>query len=78
MVSGKKGKVIVIDVVVEEEKMEDKFVQTQLFLDMSMMAVVGGKERNEKEWSQLFSKVGFRDYKIFPILGLKSLIELYP
>ncbi|KAA0051171.1 Tabersonine 16-O-methyltransferase [Cucumis melo var. makuwa] len=37
-----------------------------------------GRERNEKEWNTLFLAVGFGHYTIIPILGLRSLIVVYP
>lgn len=74
----KKGKVILIDTVAGDKERDNTFVETQMFFDMMLMAMVGGKERTEKEWAQLFNKAGFTDYKIFPILGLKSLVEIYP
>nr|B0ZB57.1 RecName: Full=Probable O-methyltransferase 3; Short=HlOMT3 [Humulus lupulus]ABZ89567.1 O-methyltransferase 3 [Humulus lupulus] len=75
----KGGKVIIIDMKVENEKDEDdESYETQLFFDMLMMALVTGRERNEKEWAKLFKDAGFSNYKITPILGLRSLIEVYP
>ncbi|XP_022136005.1 probable O-methyltransferase 3 [Momordica charantia] len=76
---GKKGKVMVIEMVVGNKKMDDKVVQTQLFFDILLMTMlVGGRERSEEEWAQIFYASGFSDYKIFPILGLRSLMEIYP
>ncbi|KAK4256186.1 hypothetical protein QN277_009083 [Acacia crassicarpa] len=77
---GKEGKVIIIDMVMENSKgdIDDESVETQLFFDMLMMVVVTGKERNEKEWAQLISSAGFSDYKITHVLGLRSLIEVFP
>ncbi|CAJ1970734.1 unnamed protein product [Sphenostylis stenocarpa] len=75
---GKEGKVIIIDMVVDIEKKDDESIETQLFFDMLMMVLVGGKERNEKEWFKLISSAGFSNYKITPVLGLRSLIEIYP
>ncbi|KAJ1412214.1 S-adenosyl-L-methionine-dependent methyltransferase [Sesbania bispinosa] len=75
---GKEGKVIIIDTVMENEKGDDKSVETQLFLDMYMMVVVSGKERNKKEWDKLISSASFRDFKVTPVLGLRSLIEIHP
>ncbi|RYR46814.1 hypothetical protein S245_023567 [Arachis hypogaea] len=43
-----------------------------------MMVLHAGKERNEKEWVKLIFSAGFSDYKITPIIGLRSLIEIYP
>lgn len=76
---GKEGKVVIIDMVLDCEKGDNnESVETQLFFDMLMMVVLAGKERNKKEWIKLISSAGFSDYKITPILGLRSLIEIYP
>ncbi|XP_061345241.1 probable O-methyltransferase 3 [Gastrolobium bilobum] len=75
---GKEGKVIIIEVVMGNEEIDGEFVDTKLFFDMEMMALVTGKERNEKEWAKLFFSAGFSNYKITQLLGLKSLIEVYP
>ncbi|XP_065873347.1 probable O-methyltransferase 3 [Euphorbia lathyris] len=74
----KGGKVIIIDMVIENQKEDNVATETQLFFDMLMMVLVTGKERNEKEWAKLFSAAGFSGYKIVPILGLRSIIEVYP
>lgn len=75
---GKKGKVIIIDMVMENEKGDREIVEAQLFYDMEMMALVTGKERSEKEWANLIFNAGFSYYKITSVLGSKSLIEVYP
>ncbi|KAJ7981528.1 O-methyltransferase [Quillaja saponaria] len=75
---GKTAKVIIIDIVIETEKKDYKLIQTQQLFDMEMMVLSTGRERNEKEWTKLFFSAGFRDYKISPILGLRSVIEVYP
>ena len=79
-VPSKGGKVIIIDITVENQKGDDdhESIETQLYFDMLMMASNTGTERTKKEWAKLFSDAGFNDYKIIPILGLRSLIELYP
>lgn len=73
---------IIIDAVVEEHKnkKENKPIttKTQLMFDMVMMTMFGGKERTEKEWEKIFLESGFTDYKITPISGFRSLIEVYP
>ncbi|KAL2230346.1 trans-resveratrol di-O-methyltransferase-like [Sesamum indicum] len=74
----KKGKVIIIDMVIDDQKCDHKSVETKLFFDMLMMTIVGGRERNEKEWAKLFSDAGFSDYRISSLLGLRSIIEVYP
>lgn len=75
---GKKKKVIIIDMVMDNTKSDKETVETQLFYDMLMMTLVSGRERNEAEWAKLFVAAGFGDYKITPALGLRSLIEVYP
>ncbi|XP_042487394.1 uncharacterized protein LOC122067618 [Macadamia integrifolia] len=75
---GNLRKVIIIDMVVEDRKEEHKFTETQLFFDMLVMTLVVGKERTKKEWEKLFLESGFTHYKITPLLGLRSLIEVYP
>ncbi|XP_034701359.1 trans-resveratrol di-O-methyltransferase-like [Vitis riparia] len=73
----KGGKVIIIDMVMENNK-GDEAVEAQLFYDILMMVVVAGKERNEREWENLFLAAGFAHYKITSTLGPRSLIEVYP
>ncbi|XP_065875152.1 trans-resveratrol di-O-methyltransferase-like [Euphorbia lathyris] len=78
-IKGRKGgKVIIIDMVKEIEKGDNEAIETQLFFDMLMMVFFCGKERHEKEWAKLFSTAGYSGYKIIPILGLRSIIEVYP
>ncbi|XP_022952335.1 probable O-methyltransferase 3 isoform X2 [Cucurbita moschata] len=75
--NGKKGKVMVIDMVVGNKE-EDTLIQGHLLFDMAVMVFVNGKQRDEKELSEAFKEAGFSGYKIFPILGSRSLIEIYP
>ncbi|KAI3719734.1 hypothetical protein L6452_20638 [Arctium lappa] len=73
------GKLIIVDMVVKNhEGGTDESLKTQLFFDMLMMTLTTGKERTEKEWIKLLLVAGFSDYKFTPILGLRSLIEVYP
>ncbi|KAK7312840.1 hypothetical protein VNO77_37019 [Canavalia gladiata] len=73
----KEGKVIIIDVVMGNEMGDSELEETKLFYDMQMMALVTGKERKEKDWAKLIFSAGFSNYKITPVLGFKSLIEVY-
>ncbi|KAJ1421498.1 Winged helix-like DNA-binding domain superfamily [Sesbania bispinosa] len=75
--SQKRGKVILIDMVINEEKDEHEITGTKLLMDVNM-ACLNGKERNEEEWKKLFTEAGFQDYKITPLTGFLSLIEVYP
>ncbi|XP_072993084.1 trans-resveratrol di-O-methyltransferase-like [Typha latifolia] len=68
------GKVIIIDIVVDLEKPNG----IELLFDLLMMMVCGSFERNEKEWRKIIWEAGFSDYKIMPVLGVRSIIELYP
>ncbi|XP_054815378.1 trans-resveratrol di-O-methyltransferase-like [Prosopis cineraria] len=78
--NGKMGKkVIIIDMVVDHHDKDHESVETQLFLDMLMMVLAkGGRERKEQEWVKLFCSAGFTNYKIIRVLGLRSVIEIYP
>lgn len=76
----KTGKVMIVDMVLENdmENGNEMSYENKLFFDMVMMVYHTGKERKEKEWAKLFSDSGFSHYKISPILGSRSLIEVYP
>ena len=71
------GKVIIIDMVIGSGSQRDIFKETQALFDLYMM-YIDGVEREEKEWENIFSKAGFSAYKIMPILGFLSIIEVYP
>ncbi|KAI3839610.1 hypothetical protein MKW92_041402 [Papaver armeniacum] len=75
------GKVIIIDAVIEEDKNKQEDVsitETQLLMDIAVMAIYNSKERTEKEWKKLFIDSGFTDYKITRVLGFRSFIEVFP
>ncbi|KAI3744118.1 hypothetical protein L1987_57194 [Smallanthus sonchifolius] len=72
------GKLIIIDMVMKVHEGENGLLETQLFFDMLMMTLMTGRERSEEDWAKLFVDAGFSDYKITPILRLRSLIEVYP
>ncbi|KAK6120704.1 hypothetical protein DH2020_045556 [Rehmannia glutinosa] len=71
-------KVIIVETVVNDQKHDYAATETQLLFDMLMMIEVTGKERTEKEWAKLFFAAGFTNYKITPVLGLRSVIEVFP
>ena len=68
---------IIIDTVINEKLDDPDMTQTKLSLDIIMLTM-NGRERTEKDWKQLFTEAGFNHYKIFPIFGFRSLIEVYP
>ena len=71
------GKIIIIDIVVGSKSSDTKLLETQVIYDLHLMKI-GGVERDEQEWKKIFLEAGFKDYKIMPVLGLRSIIELYP
>ncbi|TVU13542.1 hypothetical protein EJB05_40602 [Eragrostis curvula] len=71
------GKVIIIDMVKGSLHGDSKINEIEAIQNMFMM-YVNGIERGEKEWKKLFSDAGFSDYRIMPILGPLSVIEIYP
>lgn len=77
--SNGKGKVIIIDIVINDNKEnDDDLTEAKLNCDLLMMAVLTGRERSEKDWKNLFLDSGFSHYKITPMFDLRSLIEVFP
>ncbi|BAT16983.1 O-methyltransferase ZRP4 [Oryza sativa Japonica Group] len=71
------GKVIIIDVVVRAGSPDQKHIELQALFGAYMM-LINGVERDEKEWKKVFIEAGFSGYKIIPVLGFRSIIEVYP
>ncbi|XP_058100626.1 trans-resveratrol di-O-methyltransferase-like [Magnolia sinica] len=72
------GKVILLETVMNTHTDDYKSMETKLCFDMAMMVHSTGKQREEHEWQKIFIDAGFSDYKIIPVLGLRSIIEVYP
>ncbi|KAF7051208.1 hypothetical protein CFC21_059472 [Triticum aestivum] len=70
------GKVIIIDIVLGSSL--ETITETELLMDMLMFICTRGRQRDEKEWSTIFTKAGFSDYKIVKKLGHRGVIEVYP
>ena len=66
---------IIIDFVVGAGS--SKETETQVLFDLYMM-MENGAERDEQEWSKIFFEAGFSDFKIMPVLGARSLIQVFP
>lgn len=64
------------DIVVESSP--GLMLETHLLMDVGMMTMTQGRERDENEWREIFVKAGFRDYKLVKKFGLRSVIEVYP
>ncbi|BFG42393.1 hypothetical protein CerSpe_286670 [Prunus speciosa] len=76
-----KGKVIIIEAVIDEndEKEDSKLTNVRLMLDMVMMAHTNtGKERTLKEWGYVLGEAGFRRHTITPIHAVQSVIQAFP
>ena len=77
-ISEKIGKVIIVDIILEEDN-NDLFDETRAVFDLVMLAhTSGGKERTELEWKKLLEEGGFPRYKIIKIPTIPSIIEAYP
>nr|BDC79577.1 hypothetical plant O-methyltransferase [Thujopsis dolabrata var. hondae] len=67
-----KGKVIIIDAVVEEKR------SLGLAFDIFMMAHThGGKERSEEEYQVLSKAAGFKRYNIIKLPFVQAIVELF-
>ncbi|KAJ4817306.1 O-methyltransferase [Rhynchospora pubera] len=71
------GKVIVMEAVVGLTSAVIS-EEPQLLLDMLMLTVTEGEERDENVWKYLFTEAGFSSYKITFTIGFLSIIEVYP
>uniref|UniRef100_A0A0E0MEW0 O-methyltransferase domain-containing protein n=1 Tax=Oryza punctata TaxID=4537 RepID=A0A0E0MEW0_ORYPU len=70
------GKVIIIDIVIAAPS--GLLLEAQLLMDVAMMVMTKGRQRDENDWRDLFSKAGFSDYKIVKKLGARAVFEVYP
>ncbi|GLJ19148.1 hypothetical protein SUGI_0343800 [Cryptomeria japonica] len=69
------GKILIVDAVIDKEKGTKR--QVGLMSDLLMMAgCIGGKERTEEEFKDLFHKAGFKSYSIIEIPFYHALIEV--
>ncbi|KAJ6670248.1 O-METHYLTRANSFERASE [Salix viminalis] len=72
------GKLVLVEMVINDRKDEHELTKTRLFVDMEMMLICNGRGRSEKEWKKLFLEAGFSHYKITATSGLNDIIEVYP
>lgn len=68
---------IIMDIVVGTGPSDQKHRDVQILYDAYIL-FINGAERDEQEWKKLFLEAGFSDYKIMPIMGFRSIIEVYP
>uniref|UniRef100_A0ACD5UX94 Uncharacterized protein n=1 Tax=Avena sativa TaxID=4498 RepID=A0ACD5UX94_AVESA len=71
------GKVIIVDMLVGSSPSRD-MLQVQLQVDLLMMAITTGKERDEQQWRKIFMDAGFSNYETRPLMGFTSITQLYP
>ncbi|XP_074312893.1 acetylserotonin O-methyltransferase-like [Silene latifolia] len=73
-----KGKVIILEGVLEEET-NDKLESARMMLDMVMMAhTTNGKERTLQEWNYVITEAGFSRINVTRIHAVQSVIEAFP
>ncbi|KAL6659267.1 hypothetical protein ACP70R_003307 [Stipagrostis hirtigluma subsp. patula] len=70
------GKVIVGDIVIESTP--GPMREAQLLMDIGMMTMTKGRQRDENDWHELFTKAGFSDYKLLKKFGARGVFEVYP
>ncbi|KAF8705798.1 hypothetical protein HU200_031005 [Digitaria exilis] len=71
------GKVIIMDMVVGAGPSGSNRKEMQAVFDLYMV-IINGMERDEQEWKKIIFEAGFSGYKIIPVLGVRSIIEVYP
>ena len=52
--------------------------ETQLLMDVCMMLMKGGRQRDENDWRDIFMKAGLSDYKLVTKFGARGVLEAYP
>ncbi|XP_038888743.1 acetylserotonin O-methyltransferase-like [Benincasa hispida] len=75
----KTGKVIIVEVVIDENEKISQLSDIRLMMDMIMMAhTIKGKERTNVEWANVLQKAGFSHYTITPTTSIQSVIQAFP
>ncbi|OEL19503.1 hypothetical protein BAE44_0019478 [Dichanthelium oligosanthes] len=54
---------------------DQKHEETQVLFDLFIM-FINGAERDEQESKKIIIEAGFSYYKIIPVLGVRSIIEV--
>ncbi|WVZ62064.1 hypothetical protein U9M48_011852, partial [Paspalum notatum var. saurae] len=68
------GKVLIGDIVIDYSDSKT-MLETHLLMDVGMMTMTKGRQRDENEWRQIFMKAGFSDYKILKKFGARGVFE---
>ncbi|TVU02674.1 hypothetical protein EJB05_51812, partial [Eragrostis curvula] len=69
------GKVVISDIVIESSP--GPMREAHLLMDVAMMTMTEGRERDENEMREIFMKAGFSDYKLDKF-GARDVFEVYP
>lgn len=74
------GKVLVGDIVIDYSDADDggAMLEMHLLMDVGMMTMTKGRQRDESEWRQIFKEAGFSDYKFLKKFGARGVFEVYP
>ncbi|KAL6875747.1 hypothetical protein ACP4OV_013260 [Aristida adscensionis] len=70
------GKVLIGDIVIESSP--GPMLEAQLLMDVAMLTMTKGRQRDENDWHELFMKAGFSDYKLVNKFGARGVFEVYP
>ncbi|TVU02990.1 hypothetical protein EJB05_51488, partial [Eragrostis curvula] len=68
-------KVLIGDIVIESSP--GPMRESHLLMDIGMMTMTEGRERDENEWRDIFMKAGFSDYKLLSKFGALGLGPIY-
>ncbi|KAI3830524.1 hypothetical protein MKW98_030687 [Papaver atlanticum] len=72
------GKVIIMDIVLDQDENDGNLTQAKVSLHLDMMLSSGGKERTKDEWRILLEEAGFKKIELIPIFAIQSVIVAYP
>ena len=74
------GKLLVIEVVLPTRiDRAEPHLERMLMADLNMLAVTGGRERNQAEWESLLASAGFRLSRVTSVNGgISSIVEALP
>ncbi|CAL4981289.1 unnamed protein product [Urochloa decumbens] len=71
------GKVLIGDIVLDPAS-DPVMFETQLLMDVCMMLMKGGRQRDLNDWRDIFMKAGFSDFKLVKKFGARGVLEAYP
>jgi len=72
------GKVVITEMVLGSGPHRDRNIAETEEMHSLFLTCITGVGREEHEWKKIFVDAGFSDYKITPVMGPISVIEVYP